>query len=758
MVWRLVVPVLASRPFMVPRFLPGLILWLWSVSLLQAANTNLAWRWSNPRPFGFNIADLAWRTNLPYVAVGEYGQLELSSDLSTWTRVETGTQRWLRSAVYFGTGATNGPALQLVVTGERGTVLTAESPFTQFAVEDLGTTNWLESVAASGSTVVAVGDNAAIFRRTDATNWAKVGVPFTQWLRGVCWRTTSGTAGVFVTVGEGGLIATSPDGLAWTTRNSGVTTALNRVTPTYSGFVAVGDRGVALTGTADGRTWRRVNLNATGNLFATAEELRADLPQPVGATLAVGDGEVRTWTTILGNVIVIDETAPNRPAPAPKTTLYNALYNGRAFIVGGAAGQILQGSRPSPFINYLVWSANDSSPRGFLFGVGTNAAVSTNITARWTNGTVTLVSTPVTNTSYVAVGDGPTIVYSDDGAYWSTALVPAGAQGKVLLDVAPRLDRWVAVGNGGTIIHSPVAYSPLVTTNRFTNGAVVTEVVITNQINTLGLAWFSSASPTTLDLRGVAAGPDLFVAAGSQGVILTSPTGTNWTQRTSPTTNLLASVTAWPGGWMAVGDRGTLLASTLGTDWIPVSSGTTNALRKVRWLGDRLGAVGEHGTLLVSTNGSAWQRAALGETGYLYDILREGSTFLAVGQSGVVWVSDDGLAWLPAATRTSQSLYGLSARDGQVVAVGGTGAILRAQVGPFPEPVRILQYPQSPTDQLFLFSGRMDQRFRLLRSTDLLAFEAGPELEITDPGGTLLLLDSTANDPEKQFYGTQEEP
>ncbi|MFM8358401.1 MAG: WD40/YVTN/BNR-like repeat-containing protein, partial [Verrucomicrobiota bacterium] len=515
--------------------------------------------------------------------------------------------------------------------GERGLVLTAEAPFSTFEIEELPTTNWLESVAASPSVVVAVGDNATLFRRSGGTNWARVTLPTAQWLRGVCWRSAGAGTGLFVAVGEGGLIATSPDGLSWTARASGVATPLNRVTATYAGFVAVGDAGVALTGSADGRTWRRVLLNATGNLFAAAEELRPELPQPVGATLAVGDGEVRSWTTLLGSVIAIDETAANRPAPAPKTTLYNALYNGSGFVAGGAAGQILRGSRPSQFVNYLVWSANDSSARGFLFDAGTNAAVSTNQTARWENGAVTRVSTVVTNIAYVAVGDGPTILYSDDGAFWSPGLVPSAAQGRVLLGLAPRLDRWVAVGNSGTIIHSPVGFSPLVTTNRFTNGAVVTTVLVTNQVNTLGLAWYSAPSPTTADLRGVAAGPGLFVAAGSQGVILTSPTGTNWTASPSTTTSLLSGVAAWPGGFVAVGDRGTVLTSPDGTNWRSVASGTTNGLRRVRWLGDRLVAAGANGTLLASTNGSAWERLAVAETAYLYDVLREGDTFLAVG-------------------------------------------------------------------------------------------------------------------------------
>ena len=89
---------------------------------------------------------------------------------------------------------------------------------------------------------------------------------------------------------------------------------------------------------------------------------------------------------------------------------------------------------------------------------------------------------------------------------------------------------------------------------------------------------------------------------------------------------------------------------------------------------------------------------------------------------------------------------------GQLVSVGMEGVILRAQAGAFPNPVRFLEFPQKPAENLFLFSGSLDQTFRLDFSTDLVDWTFGSELEITDPQGVLLLLDGGTNNPAQQFF------
>ena len=69
--------------------------------------------------------------------------------------------------------------------------------------------------------------------------------------------------GLYVTVGTGGVIVTSPDGFTWTSRTSGTSTALTSIAFSGTEFIAMGGGTVMLRST-DGITW--TNVSATGAL------------------------------------------------------------------------------------------------------------------------------------------------------------------------------------------------------------------------------------------------------------------------------------------------------------------------------------------------------------------------------------------------------------------------------------------------------------------------------------------------------------
>lgn len=730
------------------RLLCAFLLWV-GVLPAGAATTNLVWRWSNPLPFGANIADLAVRGGEPYVAVAEYGQLFTSEDLSTWTRRETGTTRWLRSATYFGT-TTNNTARQLLVGAESGRILVSED-LSNFTSIDLGTTDWLEGIAASPTRAVAVGDNAAIYTSDDGTNWVRRANNFNStWFRGVTWRTN----GVFVAVGESGLIATSPNGITWTRQARNLTTAnLNRVIPLSNGFCAVGEGGVVAVDTSgSGTTWRLASSGATGDLYAAALEYRAELPNsPVGALLVAGDSELRSG--ILSVNLWVDETDTRRTAPAPKATYLAGFWNTNQAIFAGRAGLILTGVRPTVASSFQ-WSLPDSPPRSWLFSVATNQSLGTNITAALSNGVPHISTNTTTNSLIVAVGDGPTILQSDRGINWSTALLPTNASGVVYLGVASRPGLLVAVGSSGIISYSPVAFEPLVSTNLLTNSlGTPFSVILTNQINTLGLAWFPASSPVTNTLQGIGVSDaGRFIASGASGVLLTSTNGTQWSKLTSPVTTFLSSVEAFPGGWIATGDSGTILQSADGISWTKVTSGTPNWIWRARWLDDRFVAVGYNGTLLTSTNGSSWIARTSGLTNNLNDVTRVDGYFYAVGNQGIVLGSPDSIQWTRLDTITTKSLQGLTLVGGRLITVGADGAILRAVVRPFPNPPSIAQWPSSESESLFLFTGEPDQFIEYDRGTNLVDWLSSDPIEVTDPTGTLLLIDTSTNSPAHQFF------
>lgn len=701
----------------------------------------LPWRWANPLPHGNNVADLAFNSTWGYLQVTDFGQIYTSPDLSSWQRTDTGLRLALRSMAFKGT--------RLVIVGESGLVLWSDSPGT-FNTVRLGTTDWLEGVAASANQFVAVGDNASIYVSSDGVSWSKTSPGVTDWLHGVAYGGL--TSGLWVVVGENGRLMTSSDLVKWTTRSTGTTASLNRVVWTGAGYIAVGDGGVVLFGNAAGTSWQvQSNVGATGNLNTVTAA-------SASVRLVGGAKELRLNVVgLLGTSLWTSETASTKTSPAPSGTFLSSAWDGTNFVAAGRAGLLVSGVHSTG--TTFDWSLYGSPTRNWLFDLTTATSTGTNVNVSVVNGAVQYSVSRTTNTFYVAAGDFATLLTSDSGLSWSTALSPQSATNQIFLGVAGNSKGLLAVGSHGTMAFSPVAYSSLLSTNTLTIGTNNVSVLKTNQVNTLGLAWYSVTSPTTNELQGVCATESLYLVAGDRGTILTSPDGTNWTKRVTGITNFLSGITAYPKGFAAVGDAGAILTSADGITWTSRSIGGTNWISRVRWTGDRLVATGETGTIFTSADGTSWTKQTSGTTEWINDVTAIGGTWYAPATGGVLLTSTNAVNWTPDSTLiTGKSLYAATSLNGQLVVAGVEGVILRAQVSGYPNPVSFVQYPTSPDTHVFVFSGSPDQTFQLQRSTDLKNWLQGSPLEITDSSGTLLLLDDGTNNAAAQFFQTVSPP
>ena len=280
------------------------------------------------------------------------------------------------------------------------------------------TTPALNGIAWSGTQFVAVGGNGTIFTSPDGMLWTlrtsglslNIGNGYS--LNGIAW---SGTKFVAVGGGISGVIITSSDGITWTLRTEGMTEPepLSDVTWSGSQFVAVG-LGTIRTSN-DGITWTTqtpgigyYTLHAviwTGTQFVVAGENGIILTSPDGIS----------WTSCISGTT---------------DSLLDVTWSGTQFVAVGGNGTTRSATMLTSS-DGIVWTPlpppTSSVSSDFLYGV------------TWAG------------TQFVAVGSWGTIFTSPDGATWTQQVSTTN----FLYDVAWSGTRLVAIGSSETILTSP---------------------------------------------------------------------------------------------------------------------------------------------------------------------------------------------------------------------------------------------------------------------------------------------------------------
>ena len=614
--------------------------------------------------------------------LGDRGRLYTSQDLDQWMPHETGTLKSLRGIAFRGTN--------VFISADEGTILPGARP-NPLTLRTLPTTNWLEGIAASPNTIVAVGDNGAIYSSANGATWTARG-NYTTWLRSVAYGDNQ-----FLAVGEDGFIASSSNGQNWQLRTSGTTAHLNSVAWLLDRFWVVGDNGTVLTNTAQ-MSFAPVNVGAVTNTLFSVAANSNDVVIAGELIVLLGNRAGGSWTR---------QSDVDSPTLAPEWPYYSALWDGRLFLLGGDAGMIVEGFR-----------TNANGPMGWYSAVQP--------TRSW------LWAVTRVGGLYAAAGVNGTIVTSEDGVEWAREAVPDVALDEILLGIGGNTNLLIAAGSNGMLLRSENSFTNVVSTNS--NGELVTNVV-----SLLGLIWTQSPIATTEDLQGVPERNGTFVVTGGAGKIFTSANGLVWQPRLSGVSTFLSGATGWPNGFAVVGASGTILTSTDGTLWVPRSSGVRNWIYSVRYAGGKLIAVGEDGLILTSENGVGWTRRDSGTTEWLNDVTYASGFWQVAGSGGTIVTSTDAANWTAARTMTSKSLYGAATDGDQVIMAGLDGAIIRRWLSTPNTPVNFLSFDQVAGNSLFLFAGEIDQQFVLEASASL----TGPwsplrQFEITDLSQTLL--------------------
>ncbi|MBI4595455.1 MAG: carboxypeptidase regulatory-like domain-containing protein [Candidatus Tectomicrobia bacterium] len=213
---------------------------------------------------------------------------------------------------------------------------------------------------------------------------------------------------IFVAVGGGGILLTSPDGTAWTVRTSGTSYGLSAVSYGNNAFVAVGAEGIILT-SPEGISWTARTSGTSNFLYEVA----------YGNNTFVAVG---SWGTIL--------TSPDGMAWTVETSgtisdLVGVAYGNNTFVAVGNLGTMLTS------LDGVTWTVRTSGTSSWLTGVAYG------------------------NNSFVAVGAGGKILTSPDGISWTTG---TSGTSSWLTGIAYGNNAFVAVG-GGEILTSPEGIS-----------------------------------------------------------------------------------------------------------------------------------------------------------------------------------------------------------------------------------------------------------------------------------------------------------
>ncbi len=243
---------------------------------------------------------------------------------------------------------------------------------------------------------------------------------------------------LFIALGDHGTIFTSPNGTSWTRQHAVTSHLLEGITWSGSLYVIVGDNGTILT-SPDGTTWTSRSSGTTRNLY--------DVVSAGSRFIAVGD-----------NGLIL--TSPNGTSWQLQTEntfppLYGIYWARSHFVVVNDSG--------------ILTSPNGTSLTQQQFDSQTFDGIT------WSN------------SRFVAVGYGGTILTSPDGTTWTPR---NSGTTQDLYDIDWSGSLFVTVGQNGTILTSPD-----------------------------GTTWTPRNSSTTQDITSVACSGTLFVAVESNGIL-----------------------------------------------------------------------------------------------------------------------------------------------------------------------------------------------------------------------------------------------
>jgi len=603
----------------------------------------------------------------------------------------------------------------------------------------------LQAMAANNSTILAVGTGGITYQSTNGIEWTQGSTVGT----GIDLHDVTWTGSNWAVVGDGGLIAISPDGTTWTIENSGVIDNLFGIVYTGETYVVVGAGTRIATSSDDGVTWISQSApGASGDFEGVAYD-----PNPGQEKLViVGSGAAASaqfYSVDQGNTWVqgnLGEKA-NQVRWLPKPGLFvatNGLNNSNVLRTSpDGINWTITTSFTTPAVTSALFGVIDvvANPTGtiavavgqdteilttkdfmtwrqFYVGVYPNVPGSNGVGA---NGAVTGIATDgALGIVEVALGDAspnpfnsPAFYSQDGGQTFSFTTMPSvntmtpTAFDAQAVAYSPTLNAFVAVGNDNSIEES-------------VDGGFSW---------TISLQYNAKAQEPTFNNVIWDGGTDnIFLAVGDPpnaglGVIQYSTDGATWAAsgiKTPTSLNVYGVAANGAGRGVAVGG-GNVTSSLTGTEGVVLVCNNLTAGTAADWKGSGLGfqilnSVAYGNGLWVIVGGNAttatvytspdvlnpqgtmdWSINGLqGAAANVNSVIFSNGFFFAFGSDGNVYISIDSVTWLPC---VGPAPTGVGLVKGAVSAVGldfisAGNETFTGKTPPAPPPVTITKQPK----------------------------------------------------------------
>jgi hypothetical protein len=535
-----------------------------------------------------------------FVAVGELGGIQSSSDGSNWVTHPLNSVAYFNDVIFAGG--------RFVAVGSIGAIRRSSNGIDWIQTSS-GVSSTLSGVAYGNGLYVIVTQSGTALTSTNGTNWAQQTIVSpAQSFSSVAYG-----GNIFVAITGTGNIFESADGTNWVSQPTQGGTP-SRITWINNRFVLV-DYGLKVS--LDGTNWSGPNY-----VYPVLTNIVYAGGYYVGVGSAIGSGH--------GGAILFSQDLTNWTTAVDDahTFGFSGIASGNGtFVATGLRGLV----RTS--IDRTNWPITGQSLTylGKLYGIKyiNNQFVAVGDTAISPGGfgedTPYLFSGPTNWTRRpsgiftggwdLAYGQGMYVVansfsvrISTDGYTWNNAGSGLGGQ---LAGLTFANNLFVLTASSGGLSTSPdgITWTPRTsnTTRTLWATAYGNGMYVSVGNSASGGAYLTSGDGinwtnhtfTSANFRNIAFGAGTFVAVGDNGYVATSQ-GVGWTTRLSGSPNPVYGVCYGDGYFVAVGSGGSITTSPDGTNWSSRSSGTTTTLERVAWGGGRFVVTGDSGLLLQS--------------------------------------------------------------------------------------------------------------------------------------------------------------